>query len=130
MRLFPEDDDKDSTVLRPDVFVVCDEEKLSDGRACSGAPDLVIEVVCEGSVKKDFVTKKALYEKAGVREYWVIDDEAVHKYVAKEGKYIESVHVPDAIMASDALPGCRVNFREILERLSRAKGGIDRQSAR
>jgi len=66
VRLFYEEDNSDKLVVQPDVLVICDSKKLSDGRACRGAPDFVVEVVSDGSTKKDFVTKKAKYEKAGV----------------------------------------------------------------
>jgi len=116
VRLFHEEDESDKTVVQPDVLVVCDRKKLSDGRACRGAPDFVVEVVSDGSVKQDFVTKKAKYEKAGVREYWVIDDEEVYKYVLSDGKYRETVYAlnEDLRVDVDVLPGCAISFREIL----------------
>ena len=39
-------DGADDTVVQPDVLVVCDESKLSDGKGVRGAPDLVVEIVC------------------------------------------------------------------------------------
>ena len=124
VRLFPEPDESDMVVLQPDVLVVCDREKLSDGKACTGAPDFVVEVVSEGSLKNDFVVKKALYEKAGVREYWVIDNEEVYQYVLRDGKYYENVHKLEEglIVEVDVLPGCAVCFRGIADPGSPRKG--------
>jgi len=116
VRLFHEQDESDKTVVQPDVLVVCDESKLSDGRSCRGAPDFVVEVVSEGSVKKDFVTKKDRYEKAGVREYWAIDEEEVRKYELVDGWYRQTVFALDENLCVDVgvLPGCRISFKEII----------------
>jgi len=117
VRLFPPrdgaDDEHDTTVVQPDVLVVCDREKLSDGRACKGAPDFVVEVASKGSRGKDFGEKKNLYEKAGVREYWVVNNDAVYKYAMAGGKYQETIHELDEGLEMDVgvLPGCRVSFR-------------------
>jgi len=95
---------------------VCDKSKLSDGRSCRGAPDFVVEVVSEGSVKKDFVTKKDKYEKAGVREYWAVDEEEVRKYELTDGRYRQTVFELDENLSVDVgvLPGCRISFRDIV----------------
>ena len=116
VRLFHEQDESDKTVVQPDVLVVCDESKLSDGRSCRGAPDFVVEVVSEGSVKKDFVTKKDQYEKAGVREYWAVDEEEVRKYELVGGQYRQSVFALDGNPSVDVgvLPGCSINFKDIV----------------
>jgi len=128
VRLFYEEDNSNKQVVQPDVLVVCDRKKLSDGRSCRGAPDFVVEIVSEeGSVKKVFVTKKAKYEKAGVREYWVIDDEEVYKHVLVDGKYNETVYAldKDLRVGVDILLGCEISFREIVERQLRQEGEGD-----
>ncbi len=62
------------TVVQPDLCVVCDLEKLDD-RGCLGAPDLVVEILLPGNSAKEMRDKKAIYEEAGVREYWIVDPE-------------------------------------------------------
>ena len=64
-------DADDSTWVEPDVSLVCDPAKLSD-RGCEGAPDFVVEVVSPTTRRTDYLTKAARYERAGVREYWVV----------------------------------------------------------
>ena len=44
VRLFPEEDNSDTTVVQPDLLVVCDEKKLASG-SVNGAPDLLIDIV-------------------------------------------------------------------------------------
>lgn len=60
--------------LEPDVFVVCDKDKLDD-KGCHGAPDWVIEVVSPDSREMDYYIKLALYKETSVRVYWLIDIE-------------------------------------------------------
>ncbi|CAD6876807.1 Uma2 family endonuclease [Methylomonas fluvii] len=59
-------------VVQPDLLVVCALEKIGE-KAIHGAPDLVVEVLSPSTALKDMREKKALYERAGVREYVVID---------------------------------------------------------
>ncbi len=67
-----EADDDIETVVQPDIVVVCDSTKLDDA-GCRGAPDLIMEVLSPSTAGKDQVKKLELYEKHGVREYWIID---------------------------------------------------------
>ena len=63
-------DDKIYTVVQPDIFVICDRSKLYNGR-CYGAPDMIVEILSPSNRKKDLHCKYAIYERAGVREYWI-----------------------------------------------------------
>ena len=90
VRLFPEEDYSDNNVVIPDLSVICDPQKLSDGKACRGAPDFIIEILSPGTITRDLKTKKQLYEKAGVRECWFIDREILYKCVLENGTYIET----------------------------------------
>ena len=73
--LLPVDDEADDeveTVVQPDLVVICDKPKLTD-RGARGAPDLVVEILSPSTQKKDLNEKYRLYERHGVREYWVVD---------------------------------------------------------
>ncbi|MCR5122158.1 MAG: Uma2 family endonuclease [Ruminococcus sp.] len=59
------------TTVQPDVLVVCDPSKLDDKRIM-GAPDFVVEVVSSDTLR-DYRRKLTIYQKFGVREYWIID---------------------------------------------------------
>jgi len=72
---------KTDTVVQPDLCVVCDKVKLNK-QGCVGAPDLVVEILSPGNSKREMKDKFALYEEAGVLEYWIFDPErqAVHTF--------------------------------------------------
>jgi Uma2 family endonuclease len=67
-----EADDEVDSVVQPDISVFCDRSKITD-RGARGAPDLVIEVLSPSTSRKDQKEKYDLYERSGVREYWVVD---------------------------------------------------------
>ena len=60
-----------STVVQPDLCVICDLEKI-DERGCLGAPDWIVEILSKFTSAKDLNEKFSVYEEAGVREYWVV----------------------------------------------------------
>ncbi|MFN8254430.1 MAG: Uma2 family endonuclease [Bacteroidales bacterium] len=64
-------DDKILTVVQPDICIICDLSKLDD-KGCIGAPDMIIEIVSESNSKNDVVDKFLIYEKFGVKEYWIV----------------------------------------------------------
>ncbi|MCJ0930666.1 Uma2 family endonuclease [Virgibacillus halodenitrificans] len=81
-------DEDINNVVQPDLSIVCDQEKLDD-RGCNGAPDMIIEVLSPSSVKLDRWKKYQLYEKAGVKEYWLVDpiNESVETHLLIDGQY-------------------------------------------
>ena len=80
----PEDVD---TLVEPDISVVCDPSKLDD-TGCKGAPDLVMEILSLSTMRHDRVTKFNLYQRAGVREYWIVDPvgKLVQVYLFENGQ--------------------------------------------
>lgn len=80
---------KDSTVVQPDLCIICDNSKL-DEQGCNGAPDLVIEILSPGNTGYEMSTKFSLYEESGVKEYWLAEpnDKAILIYTLQNGKYI------------------------------------------
>lgn len=74
VRLFYEDDERDDTVVQPDISIICDEKKRGD-EGCRGAPDFVLEILSPSNTAIEMSRKFNLYREAGVREYWVVDPE-------------------------------------------------------
>jgi Uma2 family endonuclease len=61
-------------VFQPDIiFVSKSNQTILRKEGVFGAPDLVIEILSPGTRKFDLVKKKKIYEKSGVKEYWVVD---------------------------------------------------------
>ncbi len=80
---------KDSTVVQPDLTVICDLSKV-DERGCFGVPDILVEIVSPGNSRHDMNVKFKLYEACGVKEYWIIQpqERSVLIYVLENKKYI------------------------------------------
>ena len=87
--VLPSADGKEDNVVQPDLCVVCDPDKLVDGKRCLGAPDLVIEILSKGNSQRDLDDKFHLYEQAGVSEYWIVRpwDKEVNIFVLDQGCY-------------------------------------------
>ena len=105
VRLSPHD------VVQPDVFLVLAERLgIVTEVALVGAPDLVVEVLSPSTRERDLGVKRDLYERAGVREYWVVDPEAstVTLLALEDGRYVEVPPVKGRL-ESRVLPGLRLN---------------------
>ena len=111
VRLFPEKDDSDTTVFEPDIVVVCDSEKL-DAKGCNGPPDLVIEIVSPSSVKYDRVYKFRKYQKAGVKEYWIVDPETktVQVCILENDRYVVAAYDETEKVPVFVLEGCEIDL--------------------
>lgn len=82
----PEDVD---TLVEPDITLVCDPSKL-DNTGCKGAPDLVMEILSPSTSRHDKFVKFNLYQRAGIREYWIVDpiDKSVQVFLLENGHYV------------------------------------------
>jgi Uma2 family endonuclease len=71
----------------PDVMIVCNRDIVkTDG--IHGTPDLIVEVLSPSTASKDRGYKRKLYEKCGVREYWIVSPEAmsIEVHLLQDGK--------------------------------------------
>ena len=61
-------------VFQPDlVFIANENRHIITERAIEGVPDLVVEIISPSNVFSDRYTKKKIYQKIGIREYWIVD---------------------------------------------------------
>jgi Uma2 family endonuclease len=115
-----ETDKKAGTVVQPDLFVVCDEHKLDD-RGVRGAPDWVVEVLSPSNLRHDKVVKLAVYERAGVREYWLVHPgkRKLTIYQLEDGCY-GPANVLDlkGRVPITAVPGLSIDWDRLLLRLT------------
>ncbi len=109
----PREDAADSeadTVVQPDIIVVCDETKL-DEKGCRGAPDLAIEITSPSTASKDHITKKRLYEKVGVKEYWLVSpgNRIMTAYRRNDNNKFDPAHIygDTDVVPSSLFPGLR-----------------------
>jgi Uma2 family endonuclease len=113
--------DKDvTTVLQPDICVICDESKL-DYQGCIGAPDIVVEILSPGNNAIELKNKYEVYEQAGVTEYWVVSpqDKTFLVYTLKEGKYQPSrLMVAGDIITSTVLDGFSIDLTDLFESIN------------
>ena len=110
VRLFENED----TAFEPDIVVICDKEKL-DERICRGAPDMVIEILSPSTARMDRGQKYIKYQKAGVREYWIVDPDLnlLQAGVLKDGSYITTVFEANDIAPVTVLEGCEINLADV-----------------
>ena len=105
----------DDIWVEPDISVICDPDKLSE-KGCSGAPDLIIEIVSPTNGKMDYVTKNALYSDAGVREYWIVDPQkravVVYHHEKEAAPAFYSFETP---VEAKIFPGFRTTVSELLK---------------
>lgn len=99
----------EENIPQPDVMWLAPDSrcKVTDSRL-EGPPDLIVEVFSPSTRQHDRVTKFRLYEKHGVREYWMIDPAAQYIEVWQhvEGKYVFfGVFKPDETFNSPVLNG-------------------------
>lgn len=104
----PEDVD---TVVIPDVMVVCDPKKL-DKAGCKGAPDMVVEVLSPSSVRHDRFTKFNLYQRAEVREYWIVDPDSklVQVFLLEDGQYKAKIYDEKGTVKVNVLDDCTIDL--------------------
>lgn len=112
---------KDTTVVQPDLCVICDPGKL-DERGCAGAPDLVVEILSPGNSKREMKEKFSVYEESGVREYWLVNyaERIVLVYVLNEkGIFIGLAPVTDEdALRSTIYPELTIDLKDVFSDIS------------
>ena len=115
-----EQDDQIDTVVQPDVLIVCDLQKI-DARGMCGAPDWIAEVLSPGTARHDRLRKLPVYERAGVREVWLVDPIertlTIHR--------LEAGHYGRAALLElkgqtplTAVPGVTIDWDQVLDEIS------------
>lgn len=100
-------DNEITTVVQPDICVICDESKLDD-KGCCGAPDLVIEILSPGNSEKEVKLKFSLYEEAGVIEYWIVhpSEQTIVVFILNENKKYDGAKI---YAGNDSIKSIAVN---------------------
>jgi len=110
----------DHDVVEPDlVFLSRDRMDLAaDGAKIAGPPDLVIEVLSPSTRRKDAITKRHLYEKFGVGEYWLVDPEleTIEVYRLRRGNFRREAELSAEradVLKSPLFPGLEIAVAEV-----------------
>lgn len=109
--------DQVDTIVQPDITVVCDRSKLDD-RGCKGAPDMVIEILSPSSQRNDRLVKLNLYQRAKVKEYWIVSpsERSVQVFLL-DGDFFRphEVYSADEIAKVNSLDGCFLELSKVFK---------------
>ncbi len=118
VRLFEKDGDSPEdvdTMVEPDISIVCDRDKL-DKHGCKGAPDMVVEILSPSTQRNDRLVKLGLYQRAGVREYWIVnpEDQTVQVFTLSNGLLLpREVYDWEGVAKVNVLDGCFVELAKV-----------------
>ena len=105
-------------VVQPDLCIICDPSKIDD-KGCLGAPDMIVEIISLSNTKHDVKTKFELYQKHGVKEYWIVFpyDKMVQVWLLDDnGKYqLQANFVEDDKIKVNILPECEIDLTDVFE---------------
>ncbi len=107
----------DDMVLQPDIiFISCENRKIIKDTGIFGAPDLVIEVLSPASIYRDMKVKKGIYERFGVREYWIVfpDERVVEIFTLNQGRYTLTSSVEKDGSIRSAVLSMEMDIKDIL----------------
>ena len=111
-----------STVLVPDLVYFTAERfaRVVNEKHATAAPDLVVEILSPGTRRRDKGRKRAVYDREGVREYWIVDPEArsitaLRRPCADAGLTDVSTLTVAAgdILESPLFPGLQIPMRDV-----------------
>ena len=99
----------DDDVLQPDlIFISTERLNIITGNYVQGAPDLVVEVLSPSTARRDRTVKREIYERAGVREYWLVDirNASIEVNAASDAGFVTvGVYGEGDTLVSPLLPG-------------------------
>jgi Uma2 family endonuclease len=116
IRLFYREDGADTTVVQPDIFIVCDPAKLTNDFV-KGSPDFILEILSDSTRAKDMVEKLNLYARAGVHEYWILDPESmvlITCILGKDGYYDQQNVFAQGTIGLTTLP-LAIDFDDVFD---------------
>jgi Uma2 family endonuclease len=109
----------DLDVVEPDLlFVSSARASIITEKNIQGAPDLVVEILSDGTRKTDEIIKRKLYEGHGIPEYWIVDPELetvkIYRIVGQGyHRVAELSREVNDTLATPLLPGLQINLSEI-----------------
>ncbi len=111
----------EDNVVQPDlVFVSRARSNIVTEANVQGAPDLTVEILSDATRKKDELTKRKLYERFDVQEYWIVDPdlESVKVFRKKNESFLRAADLSketDDILTTPLIPNLRIPLTEIFD---------------
>lgn len=110
-------------VIQPDIIFICNDNlSIIKDQKIQGAPDLLVEILSPSTGGRDKVMKKELYERFGVREYWVVDPVhfTVDQFMLHNGSYVlHGVYDRNGIVRSPNFPCMLVDISRLYRKMER-----------
>lgn len=105
----------DNDVVEPDVLFISEARvSIITRKNIQGAPDLVIEILSPSTASQDKGPKLTLYDRGGVREYWIVDVDAKTLEVHEFGSPRRTrVYEAGQSFQSELLPGLTLRLDDI-----------------
>lgn len=64
----------EKNIFQPDIlFISKERQSIIEENGLHGAPDLIIEILSPSTAQYDLEEKKTVYERYGIKEYWIVD---------------------------------------------------------
>jgi Uma2 family endonuclease len=107
-------------VVEPDLLYMSNARaaEIETTANIRGVPELVVEIGSPGTRRRDETTKRTLYERTGVSEYWVVDPELeVIRVYRRDGERFARPHELSAeagdVLTTPLLPGLELRLDDI-----------------
>ena len=111
-----EADNDTEKVVQPDIFVMCGEYVRDS--SIIGVPVLVIEILSPSTAKHDLLRKRNLYERVGVKEYWIVDtaDQSVNVLLHDGERLLWTAEFkPGDTLSPSMFPDLLINVTSLFE---------------
>jgi Uma2 family endonuclease len=109
-------------VVEPDLlFIAADQTHILTNANVQGSPALVVEILSPSTRKRDQGIKRELFDRAGVREYWLVDPERdIVRAFRREtdGSFVEAPRLTESAesLTTPLIPGLAINLGELFKR--------------
>ncbi|MFC0272384.1 Uma2 family endonuclease [Metabacillus herbersteinensis] len=110
--------DKDNCLIPDLIFISNENLNIIKQKRIEGAPDLVVEILSPSTSKNDRQRKKLIYERFGVKEYWIVDSHhhTFEQFILKENLYeFYKIYSFGEILTSPLFACISINLTDIFE---------------